>query len=263
MAARGCGRAGGGVAGVRVVSLCPSLTELVFDLGRGDWLVGRTKFCVHPAGQVAAVEVVGGTKNPKVARILELAPDLVLLNEEENRREDADALRAADVACHVSFPKNAEDTAAMVRSIGAALDADAAAERIAGGIEARAAAVRADVASLPPVRYACLVWRRPYMGVSDDTYIAGLLALAGGRNVFGTAAARYPEVGDGEIASASPDVVLLTTEPFPFAPKHVEELAAETGIARERFRIVDGERLSWHGSRTAAGIDYAARVLRD
>ena len=90
-----------------------------------------------------------------------------------------------------------------------------------------------------------------------------LLALAGGRNVFGTAAARYPEVGDGEIASASPDVVLLTTEPFPFAPKHVEELAAETGIARERFRIVDGERLSWHGSRTAAGIDYAARVLRD
>src|SRR5437763_15145962 len=100
---------------MRVVSLCPSLTELVFDLGRGDTLVGRRKFCVHPADRVAAVPSMGGTKNPKVDRIVALAPDLVLLNEEENRREDAEALRATSVACHVSFPKNALDTAAMVR----------------------------------------------------------------------------------------------------------------------------------------------------
>lgn len=248
---------------MRIVSLCPSLTELVFDLGRGRELVGRTKFCVHPAGGVAAVEVVGGTKNPKIARIVELAPDLVLLNEEENRREDANALRDAGVACHVSFPKNADETAAMVRSIGGAIAAEAEAERIAGEIEARAAAVSANVASLPPVRYACVIWRRPYLSVRDDTYIAGLLALAGGRNVFGTAAVRYPEVSAGEIATASPDLVLLTTEPFPFSQQHLEELASDTGIARERFRIVDGERLSWHGSRTPAGIEYAARILRD
>src|ERR671914_2210003 len=106
---------------MRLVSLCPSLTELVFDLGRGDDLVGRTKFCVHPAGRVERIESVGGTKNPKVARIVELAPDLVLLNEEENRREDADALAAAGVRCHVSFPRDAPETATMVRSIAAAL----------------------------------------------------------------------------------------------------------------------------------------------
>src|ERR671938_938029 len=120
---------------MRIVSLCPSLTELVFDLGRGDTLVGRTKFCVHPADRVGAVPSVGGTKNPKVDRIVALAPDLVLLNEEENRREDAEALRAAGIACHVSFPKSVVETAAMVRSIALSLDAHDAGERIAADIE--------------------------------------------------------------------------------------------------------------------------------
>src|SRR5215212_6936427 len=131
---------------MRIVSLCPSLTELVFDLGRGADLVGRTKFCVHPAGLVDAVEKVGGTKNPKVSRIVELAPDLVLLNEEENRREDAEALAAAGIATHVSFPKDVPETADMVRSIAAALDARDAGERIAADIEARLARVT-DVVS--------------------------------------------------------------------------------------------------------------------
>src|ERR671917_1477404 len=135
---------------MRLVSLCPSLTELVFDLGRGDDLVGRTKFCVHPAGRVERVESVGGTKNPKVARIVELAPDLVLLNEEENRREDAEALAAAGVRCHVSFPRDAETTAAMVRDVGRALGAEREAERIAADVEARAARVRTAAAGRPP-----------------------------------------------------------------------------------------------------------------
>lgn len=247
---------------MRVVSLCPSLTELVFDLGRGDALVGRTKFCVHPAARVDAVEVVGGTKNPKVERIRALAPDLVLLNEEENRREDAEALQSAGIRCHVSFPRSAQDTAAMVRSIGAALESAAAAERIAGEIEARAARVRNRAAALPPVRYAYLIWRRPYMSVNDDTFIASLLALAGGVNVFGGAVERYPEIDESALAAAAPALVLLSTEPFPFGEKHAEELSRATGIERGRFRIVDGERLSWHGSRTPAGIDYAEEVLR-
>src|ERR671929_132415 len=127
---------------MRIVSLCPSLTELVFDLGRGDDLVGRTKFCVHPAGRVDRVESVGGTKNPKVARIVELAPDMVLLNEEENRREDAEALAAAGVRCHVSFPRDAASTARMVRDIGALLGRPAEGERIAADIERRSAGGR-------------------------------------------------------------------------------------------------------------------------
>ncbi|HVS19483.1 MAG TPA: helical backbone metal receptor, partial [Planctomycetota bacterium] len=121
---------------MRIVSLCPSLTELVFDLGMGASLVGITEYCVHPAEGVRALEKLGGTKNPDVARIAELAPDLVLLNEEENRREDAAALAAAGVPCHVSFPRDVPGTAAMVRDIGAALGAADAAEPIARDIEA-------------------------------------------------------------------------------------------------------------------------------
>ena len=122
---------------MRIVSLCPSLTELVFDLGRGADLVAVTRFCIHPADGVAEVEKVGGTKNPNVKRIIELEPDLVLLNEEENRIEDAETLRAAGIACHTSFPRTVAETAVMVRSIGSAIDASAGAEHIALEIEAR------------------------------------------------------------------------------------------------------------------------------
>ena len=158
---------------MRIVSLCPSLTELVFDLGRGADLVGRTRFCIHPAGLVDVVEKVGGTKNPKVARIVELAPDLVLLNEEENRREDADALAAAGLRCHTSLPKTALDTAAMVRSIGAAVEREAEAERIATDIERRSERVRAAAHGRPEVSWAYLIWRNPYMAVHPPMLYSG------------------------------------------------------------------------------------------
>ena len=246
---------------MRIVSLCPSLTELVFDLGIGDQLVGRTKFCVHPADRVGAVEKVGGTKNPKVARIIELAPDLVLLNEEENRREDAEALASAGIRCHVSFPRTALETAAMVRSIGAAVEREAEAEAIARDIERRTQRVREHAHELPLVSWAYLIWREPLMAVNGDTFVHALLEQAGGSNVFASKTDRYPQVTDAELRAADPDIVLLSTEPFPFQEKHADELSARTGIPRHRFRIVDGELLSWHGSRTPAGIDYAAHVL--
>jgi ABC-type Fe3+-hydroxamate transport system substrate-binding protein len=246
---------------MRIVSLCPSLTELVFDLGRGAELVGRTKFCVHPEGRVGAVEKVGGTKNPKIDRIVALAPDLVLLNEEENRREDAEALAAAGIATHVSFPRNVLETAGMVRSVAAALDARREGERIARDIETRHHRVVRTAADYPPVTFAYLIWREPLMTVNADTFVSALLADAGGRNVFAHESERYPTITADALGEADPDVVLLSTEPFPFRPSHAEEIAAATGIPRERFAIVDGELLSWHGSRTPAGIDYAEQVV--
>ena len=246
---------------MRIVSLCPSLTELVFDLGHGNELVGRTKFCIHPADRVDAVEKVGGTKNPKLDRIIELAPDLVLLNEEENRREDAEALRAAGVPCHVSFPHTALETADMVRSIAAAIDASADGERIAGDIEARHRRVVESAANRDPITYAYMIWREPWMTVNADTFVSALLGDAGGMNAFSALGERYPAVTPEQLAAASPDVVLLSTEPFPFKLQHADELARLTGIDRDRFEIVDGEMLSWHRSRTPAGLDYAERVV--
>lgn len=246
---------------MRIVSLCPSLTELVFALGRGDELVGITDYCVHPAERVGAVEKVGGTKTPKVARIVELAPDVVLLNEEENRIEDAQALAAHGVRCLNTFPKDALETAAMVRTIGAALERNEAAEQIALDIETRAKRVADAARGRREVSWAYLIWRKPWMSVNRDTFASALLSLAGGRNVFGDAPTRYPEIRIDELVAADPQLVLLCTEPFPFEAKHIDELCALTGWPRSRFRIADGEYLSWHGSRTPAGIDYAASLI--
>jgi len=246
---------------VRVVSLCPSLTELVFDLGRGDELVGITDYCVHPEDRVGAVEKVGGTKSPRVERIVELAPDVVLLNEEENRLEDASALREAGLACHSSMPRTVEETAEMVRSIGRVLGRAEAAEGIASDIERRSERVRREARGAPQVDWAYLIWRKPWMSVNGDTFAHALLSLAGGRNVFAEREERYPEITTEELARARPDVVLLCTEPFPFEEKHARELAQETGLPIERFQVADGEYLSWHGSRTPDGIDYAAGLI--
>jgi iron complex transport system substrate-binding protein len=247
---------------MRIVSLCPSLTELVFDLGRGDDVVGRTKFCVHPVGRVEHIESVGGTKNPKIERIVELAPDLVLLNEEENRREDADALIAAGVRCHVSFPRDLNGTARMVREIGAQLKQPVEAERIATDIERRTARVRDNARGALAVRYAYLIWRNPWMVAGGDTFVTAMLALPGGVNVFANHPERYPTVTPDQLAATEPDVVLLSSEPFPFRERHADELAAATGIPQDRMQFVDGEYLSWHGSRTPDGIDYAEQVIR-
>jgi ABC-type Fe3+-hydroxamate transport system substrate-binding protein len=245
---------------MRIVSLCPSLTELVFELGCGEQLVGRTRFCVRPTGAVDEVERVGGTKNPKIDRIVALAPDLVLLNEEENRIEDADALRSAGLRCHTSMPRGVADVAAAVRSIGMTLGREERAERIARDIETSHAHVRAATDGLPLVPFAYLIWRDPYMVVGGDTYVSALLTDAGGRNVF-AAGDRYPSVTVEELRLADPSLVLLSSEPYPFTARHREELAAETGMPITRFRLVDGELLSWHGPRTAEGLEYGHEIM--
>ncbi|MCB9903255.1 MAG: ABC transporter substrate-binding protein [Planctomycetes bacterium] len=246
---------------MRIVSLCPSLTELVYDLGRGDDLVGITKFCIHPADRVASVEKVGGTKDPKVERIVELAPDIVLFNEEENRRADFEALEAGGLRCLNTFPKDSLETAEMVRTIGHALDRDERAESIATDIEARTARVRDAARGARPVRWAYLIWLDPLMTVNRDTFAHALLEQAGGVNVFADRTTRYDAITAEDLAAADPELVLLCTEPFPFKESHADELAELTSLPRGRFRIADGEYLSWHGSRTPDGIDYAASLI--
>lgn len=243
---------------MRIVSLCPSLTETVFRLGRGGALVGRTKFCVQPEGAVEAVERVGGTKNPKLERILALRPDLVLMNEEENRLEDAEALRKAGLSVLSSMPCDVAGAVALVRELGAVLQATEPARELADAIEARAAAVAARARRRDRIPFVYLIWRDPLMAVAPGTYVDALLGLAGGQNVVG-AAERYPQIEAALLHGAAR--ILLSSEPFPFSQKHREELAAATHLPRERFVLVDGELLSWHGARTGEGIEYAERVL--
>lgn len=245
----------------RLVSLCPSVTELICDLGLAGALVGISKFCTHPPEVVEGIEKVGGTKDPKIERIVELAPDLVILNEEENRLEDAEALEAAGLRIHCDLPKTVDDTATMIRRLGTALDRVDRAEAIARDIEQRAKRVRRNAQDAPEVSWAYLIWRKPWMAVNADTFVSTLLTLPGGRNVFADATDRYPAVTIDDLVAADPDVVLLASEPFPFEAKHARELAELTGWSENRFRLVDGQDLSWHGSRTPSGIDYAEEVL--
>lgn len=244
---------------MRVVSLCPSLTETVFRLGRGHLLVGRTKFCVQPAGAVKAVERVGGTKNPKLERILALAPDLVLMNEEENRREDAAALGAAGLRVLSTFARDVAGAAETVAAIGAAIGAVPEAQSLAAQISERAAGVTARARVRPPREFIYLIWQKPWMAVAPGTYIDGLLQLAGGVNLIADPEPRYPEVTPATLERA--ELILLSSEPFPFTAKHRAELIDKTRLPAQRFRLVDGQLLSWHGARTLEGLLYAEQVL--
>jgi hypothetical protein len=243
---------------MRLVSLCPSLTELLHDLGAAGAVVGRTKFCVHPAPWVLGIEAVGGTKNPRLDRIIALAPDLVLMNEEENRADDAQALREAGVAVHSSMPRTVTDTAQMVRSIAHAIGRVAEGERIATDIERRAQRVAQRAASLAEVSYAYLIWRDPWMTVNHDTFISAMLALAGGRNAFGAAGDRLPRSPSTNCAQQVPTSSSCQSEPF-LRREARGELCALTG-GRGAIRPGRRELLSWHGSRTPAGI-YAESLL--
>jgi ABC-type Fe3+-hydroxamate transport system substrate-binding protein len=237
---------------------------MVFDFGLGDSLVGITKYCVHPAGPVGAVEKVGGTKDPDVARIIELRPDVVLVNEEENRKVDAEALEAAGLRIANSFPKTSLETAAMLRDYGAVLGCEERAEAIARDVEQRTERVAKSAAARSKTKsFAYLIWRKPWMSVNADTFASALLTQAGGRNVFAECEPRYHTIELAALGEAAPERVLLCTEPFPFRGEHINELAVATGLAPACFRIADGEYLSWHGSRTPAGVDYAEAILWD
>lgn len=246
---------------MRIASLCPSLTELAFLLGRGDDVIAVTKFCEEPADRIAHIEKIGGTKDPRIERLIELAPDLVLLNREENRREDADALAAAGLALHVSYPRTVEDGRELVLDLGRRFDAHDSAAALAAGIDAELATLEAP---REPCTFAYLIWRKPYMAADTGAYVSALCERVGGRNVFAAepgADAGYPTFDAERLAALDPDRVLLSSEPFPFADKHRVELSEATGLPLERFVLADGKDLSWHGSRTAAGLREARRCL--
>lgn len=240
------------------MSLVPSTTETLFALGAEDRVVGVTRFCVHPERARRFARIVGGTKNPVVDRIFELEPDLVLANEEENRREDVDALRER-VRVVVSFPRCLDDAIQDIRSLGDLLGLPDCGAALAGEIEAQRSTLFAR-----PFRYLYLIWRRPYMAAGPGTFLDSFLSEAGGINAAPTDRGRYPRMEEKEITASGADVLFLSSEPFPFRDEHRDELADR--FPRDRILLVDGELLSWHGVRLREGVPYlrelAGRVLR-
>ena len=260
---------------LRLVSLVPSLTELLVALGLREQLVGRTGFCVRPAEEVVDIPKLGGTKDVNLARVQALAPTHVLLNVDENTRETADAMarwpQAQRPELVVTHPGSADDVLALTRDLAQrfarwpglapALQAD-----IGRRAEALCQALGEELrlttpAGRPLRRVLYLVWRKPWMTVARDTYISRLLARVGWQtwppaDGGASGAARYPALRGDEPWLADIDTVLLSSEPYAFTAAHVAEVQALCPGAQ--VRLVDGELLSWHGPRTAAGL----RLLR-
>lgn len=213
-------------SGSRVVSLVPSVTESL--LAWGIVPVACTRFCEQPS-----ILAVGGTKNPEVDDIVGLAPDLVVVNDEENRREDAEVLAAAGLQVHSCSPRSVTEVAPALGDLAAALDLDVA--------------VEAADESLPPLDLDAFIpiWRRPWMTLADDTYGSSLLASIGVRNAFGDADDRYPTVELADVVALGADVVLAPTEPYAFKPFHLDVLRPVAPVVE-----VDGQDLFWWGVRT-------------
>jgi ABC-type Fe3+-hydroxamate transport system substrate-binding protein len=248
----------------RIVSLIPSVTEILFALGLGDAVAGCTIFCTEPAEGVASKPRVGGEKNPKLELIRELQPDLVLANIEENVREHIETLRGWGIPVYVSYPRTVADGIRLVRDIGAVTGAVEPAAEIAAILDETLQATLAQRAVRLGARVFCPIWRHPYMTINADTYVHDMLRVCGGDNVFGAAAARYPAVTLDEVALARPDVILLPDEPYRFRRAHMADFADYPDVPAVRDRrihLVDGKLLSWYGPRIAAALATLTDVL--
>ena len=224
---------------MRVVSLVPSVSETLRAWGVTPVAVSR--FCEQPD-----LLAVGGTKDPDIAAIAALAPDLVVLDREENRREDAEALQAAGLRLHVTHVQALADVGPMMAALAAAVGA-------AVGPADAASSVRPGPAPLgePGRRAFVPIWRRPWMTCNGATYGMSVLGALGIVGVFDDAPERYPTVTLEQAGAGRPDLVLLPSEPYPFAERHVAELRA---VATD-VRLVDGRDLFWWGARTPAALD--------
>lgn len=235
----------------RIVSLVPSITELLCALGLEHELVGRTGFCIHPWETVREIPKVGGTKDVKLDRVRELEPTHVIVNVDENLRETAEALAEFVPEVVVTHPQAPRDNLDLYRLLGRTFEREAEAERLCEAFEA--AYARATAVSNPPRDVLYLIWRDPWMTVAADTYIAQTLALFNWHTQPAQASARYPEIDLGAFAGKV-ERVLLSSEPFHFHEHHFEEIAAL--VEGAEISLIDGEMTSWYGSRAIAGLEY-------
>ena len=245
----------------RIVSLVPSITEILFALGVGDAIVGCTIYCTQPPEGVATKTRIGGEKNPKLELIRDLGTDLVIANVEENLREHVETLRGWGIEVHVVYPRTVVEGIALVRELGVVVGAAARGAALAQDLEARHARTRAALAGRPPARVFCPIWRHPYMTLSRDTYVHDMLATCGGANVFADAPKRYPEVSLDEVAAAAPDVILLPDEPYRFRRVHAADFEPYPALRAARVRFVDGKLLSWYGPRIGEALETLPGLL--
>ncbi len=235
----------------RVVSLVPSQTELLVDLGLEDSLVGVTKFCIHPRGLKKRKTIVGGTKNYRMEVIDKLQPDLIIGNKEENDKEGIEEL-AKKYPVWLSDIYTLEDNSRMINALGRIFNCEEKAKSLSEDISTQFSTVK-------PKGFAVyLIWNSPMLSAGQDTFINQMLGLAGFDNMVKES--RYPELTEENLIGLNPDFLLLSSEPFPFKDKHLQFFRSL--LPQTEVMLVDGELFSWYGSRLLKSKSYFDSLLK-
>uniref|UniRef100_E1T5T5 Periplasmic binding protein n=1 Tax=Burkholderia sp. (strain CCGE1003) TaxID=640512 RepID=E1T5T5_BURSG len=253
-------------AGARIVSLVPSITELLFALGLERQIVGRTGFCVHPRDKVGSVPKVGGTKAVRIDAVRALQPTHLIVNIDENERDTVEQLRAFVPHVVVTHPQTPQDNLSLYALLGAIFDREQPARHLADALQTRLNEAASQSFAAQNVLY--LIWREPWMTVARDTYISAMLRLVNWHtlpDVQGGAAgaSRYPTFElDG--AGRAPwldgvERILLSSEPYRFTQAHCDALRLDPRSGGTRIELIDGEMVSWYGVRAIEGIAYLMR----
>ena len=236
-----------------IVSLVPSITELLYTLQLDEQVTGITKFCIHPNNWFREKTRVGGTKNIKTEIIHQLQPDLIIANKEENVKEQVEDLAQHYPVC-VTDVNNLANALEMIEQIGALTSTQAAATRLISQINTAFSDLHQKN---QPLKTGYLIWRNPYMTVGNDTFIHDMLVRCGFKNIFDHTT-RYPVIDTWQLAQC--ELLLLSSEPYPFQQKHIDELQAE--LPNTRIMLVDGEMFSWYGSRLLHAPAYFTSLLQ-
>ncbi|WP_261387425.1 helical backbone metal receptor [Chitinophaga pinensis] len=243
----------------RIISVVPSQTELLYDLGLDEEVVGITKFCVHPEQWFRQKQRIGGTKQLHLEEILALQPDLVIANKEENTAADIRYLMER-VPVWVSDIQMMEDAVEMIIKVGEITGRHEQALQISKDISIRFSDLLKNTAHSKKLRTAYFIWRDPWMVAGGDTFIHHIMTeYCGLENVF-AGNPRYPEVDAGSLLSSGCQVILLSSEPYPFKEKHIAELAEL--VPGARIMLVDGEMFSWYGSRLGKAAGYLQELWK-
>jgi ABC-type Fe3+-hydroxamate transport system substrate-binding protein len=238
----------------RILSLVPSQTELLYDLGLDEAVIGITKFCVHPDSWFRNKTRVGGTKNLDIEKIKQLRPDLIIANKEENVKEQVEVLQQIAPAW-VSDVNDLYDALSMIASIGRITGTITKAQALIDNIRNSFTQLPTVISNLSTATY--LIWKDPYMTVGGDTFISDMMRHAGFVNVFADKK-RYPEITPEDIRHSQCELVMLSSEPYPFKETHISEL--KSLLPDQKFIIADGEMFSWYGSRLQHAPGYFSKL---
>lgn len=237
----------------RIISLVPSQTELLHDLGLEDAIVGITKFCVHPVYYKSTKQIIGGTKNSNIEKIKALNPDIILCNKEENTKEIVEACEAI-CTTHVSDIATIDHCLELINQYGEIFNKRKNSEKISNKIKLNLKDFKAFMKTKPSLKAVYFIWREPWMAAGKGTFINHILELNKFKNIYGKLD-RYPEIELKKLCSdGGPELVLLSSEPYPFKKEHALEVANVSHQAKTLF--VDGEMFSWYGSRLIKSFSY-------